>query len=148
MWHCAVSARTNWPYGPDLSYVDGLWYAGSEHQTLKRDAQTTMKLFTGGKKVPKRENLWVLQGSATEVLDPWSGPAYLPPGSARSVAFTNITLGELGKLGSDGLRYKVLPDGETKDVTPKVDGVNYFGCKNGPGPTNKVGHSVDPGSRK
>jgi hypothetical protein len=38
----------------------------------------------------------------------------------RAIPPSEITVGDMGTLGTDGRRYKVLPDGETKDLTPRA----------------------------
>jgi hypothetical protein len=38
----------------------------------------------------------------------------------------NITMGELGPLGSDGLLWRVLPNGATREITPTAGGVDFY----------------------
>lgn len=104
----------------------GTWGIETLHEELKKTAQTTLKLRTGGKGVPGRMNLWVLTGHALEVLNEWEAwpcGQYVPK---QIIPYQQVTLGELGKLGSDGRLYKALPDGVTPDVTPTVKGVDYY----------------------
>lgn len=50
----------------------------------------------------------------------WSGV------SKTELPKQNITMGELGPLGSDGLPWRVLPNGATKEITPTVAGVDFY----------------------
>jgi len=94
----------------------------------QRHAQAKMTLQTGGKALSKRQNLFVLSGSATQIIgikDPlWSAPPI--PVQSLPVPPQNIALGTLGKLGSDGNLYVALEDGDERDVTPTVAGMAYY----------------------
>jgi len=87
-----------------------------------------LKLRTGGKRVPGRQNLWVLTGVAAEVLNDWEGSPCRPGVDKRGIdpARETVILGELGRLGGDGRLHVVLPDGEEKDVTPLVKGLDHY----------------------
>ncbi len=107
---------------PDFYYFDNL--------DAKRQAQTKIKLQTGGKALSRRQNLFRMTGTAApavysveshNVTDLVFSTKAAPP-----IAPQNITLGELGQLGSDGVLYKMLPDNVTKDITPDVAGVDYY----------------------
>jgi hypothetical protein len=91
-----------------------------------RNAQTTMKLQTGGKGVP-RKNLFAVNASVAGIGDlQWN---HTPPWeSALPYAISNdkVTIGELGKLGTDGNLYRALPDNTPVDITPQVGGVDYY----------------------
>jgi hypothetical protein len=140
MEHCEVHDPTSAHWGPTpVRDIYDPWYGqmtvGSLDWTYNRTAQTTMKLFTGGKATVHRSNLFVVQGSATEVLDKRAVPPLQGGVNSRTIPPEEITVGGLGKLGNDGRRYKVLPDGATKDLTPKtsrkfytfkVDGTKYY----------------------
>ena len=125
MEHCRVQdpTSTHWGPTPVLDIYDP-WYGqmtvGSLDWTYDRTAQTTMKLFTGGKATVHRSNLFVVQGSASEVLDKRAVPPLQPNVRSRTIPPEEITVGALGKLGNDGRRYKVLPDGAPIDLTPKT----------------------------
>jgi hypothetical protein len=97
-------------------------------QTQDKSARTTLKLRTGGKRVPGRQNLWVLTGGAAEVLNAWETYPCAPDVDKRAVdpSRETVIIGELGKLGGDGRLYVALPDGVEKDVTPLVKGLDYY----------------------
>ncbi len=118
----------SWP-GETCSGADSRFFIGETYdvytQVVDRKARTSYELHTGGKKVSGRKSLFVLSGSVSGIgnlfypeldYDPLSYP----------IANDTIMLGDLGKLGSDGLLYKALGDGETHDVTPKVAGRRYY----------------------
>lgn len=107
----------------------GQWYSGKMGNSSTRSAQTTWKLFTGGKKSVRKENLFVISGSATEMLQRPVVPPF--PSTSKTVPFEDITVGDMGKLGSDGRRYIILPDGETKDATPRVDDKEFYNFGSG-----------------
>jgi len=112
--HCEVSGKFP-TFGFSLTNI------------YSRSAQTTMQLFTGGKALPKRDNLFVVRGSATRILTETAQPPY-PPGTETEPIQdkTKITMGELGQLDATGVVWAVLPNGVTKDVTPKVSGVDFY----------------------
>lgn len=105
-----------------------VWYLGDlgvlQTAVVSRDAQTLYELHTGGKKGTGSKKLFVLTagavGQANFFYPEKAAPVTYP------IANTAIALGDLGKLGSDGRLYKVLGDGETHDVTPKVVGSKYY----------------------
>jgi hypothetical protein len=125
MEHCDVDDPTSIHWGPTpILDIYSPWYGelvtGTLEGTYKRTAQTTVKLFTGGKKIVHRSNLFVAYASVAEVLDKRAVPPLTETVHARAISPTEITVSDMGALGSDGRRYKVLPDGETKDLTPKT----------------------------
>ena len=86
----------------------------SEEETYSQTENAKMALRTGGKAVPKRENVWKLDC-----------PVYLQPIrwqdlADSSVDPTTVTIGEMGAPGADGNLWKVLPDGVAVDITPSV----------------------------
>jgi len=81
--------------------------------TLTRSAQTELKLFTGGIAAYKHRNLFVISGCGMKGGEALDWPTTIIP-------FEEITIGELGRLGSDGKLYVALPDNETKVVTPSA----------------------------
>lgn len=132
---CGVQV-TGWvdsytPPGWGGQFCDGEEPRSSEDQSskfteqVKRNALTRYELHTGGKKMSGRKSLFVLSGSATGIGNLFYPEADNNPRS-YTIANNAIVLGDLGKLGSDGLLYKALGDGETYDVTPKVAGRRYY----------------------
>ncbi len=116
--HCAVSDPTNYTVtdGNTVIEVD---------ETYNRTADTKMTLFTGGKAVAGRQNLFILSGSASEILDKHRMLPFGYTVRTRPIPVQNIQI--LGKaLGSDGNLYVVLPDNQTLDATPHVNGVDYY----------------------
>lgn len=101
----------------------------SDVQTFEETGQAKMTLATGGKPGSTKQSLWMISASATP-------RAFVPSGSVRedppvgqqsgSIPFDQIAVGELGKLGSDGKLFVVLPDNVTKDVTPMVKNKDYY----------------------
>jgi hypothetical protein len=117
--HCSTKYTYDQMWEDDVSVET--W-----HEELNQTAQTKMKLYTGAKAVPKRNNLWMVTGSAAKILHDWEMNPCSQYADKESVASTRITIGELGKLDSDGKLYKWLPDGVTKDATPNVKGLDYY----------------------
>ena len=104
--------------GPDLLQehcnVSDAWIDGSQQRT----ADTKMTLATGGKPGSTKQNLWVISASATAFSELWVI-------FGEPVDPTQITV--MGKsLGSDGKLYVSLPDNQTLDATPHVNGVDYY----------------------
>ncbi|MGD0743785.1 MAG: hypothetical protein ABSA45_01385 [Verrucomicrobiota bacterium] len=149
-----MTSTSTWPaddfpptkLGTTISSFNGTWYneppplVVQEHCEVKgkfpsglmatidyaRSAQTTLQLFTGGKAVPKRNNLFAIRGSATRILSKLAQPP-LPAGTPmEGIPSENITMGEVGQLDTNGAAWGVFPNGTTKDVTPKVVGVDYY----------------------
>ena len=110
----------------DISYFKEASDSHSYSQVdYKRTAQTKWKLQTGGKALPKQQNLFVVGGSATTILANFAIPPFvnLP---TQPIPAQNIAIGSLGKLGSDGNLYVALPDNANLDVTPYVAGQNFY----------------------
>ena len=97
-------------------------------ETVSRDTRTLYVLHTGGKKRPGRKNLFVLSASATGIANMFYPEPDNDEVHMMSYPITNnaIVLGDLGQLGSDGVLYKALGDGETRKVTPTVQGSRYY----------------------
>ncbi|HEX7470825.1 MAG TPA: hypothetical protein VF437_08865, partial [Verrucomicrobiae bacterium] len=101
--------QTNsWPQPPEFKLehcdIDYVTWDGNKH--VRRIADTEITLSTGGKAIAGRKSLFVLSSGATEISDedmPTPTTAPIPP--------QKIRLGTMGKLGSDGKLYVVLPDG-------------------------------------
>ena len=133
---CGVqSAVDEYPYTVDVSW-DGEACAGGDYRVVSdpfhiwddsvmRDAQTLFELHTGGKKVKGRKSLFALSASATGKANLFYPEIDSDPVD-YAIAPEAITLGDLGQLGSDGVLYKALGDGETRDVTPKANGKRYY----------------------
>jgi hypothetical protein len=77
-----------------------------------------MQLQTGGKGNSKRQNLFTITASAVEYRSFW-GATPVPINS------TDITVGDLGRLGSDGLLHIVLDDNTTRDATVQAPKTAY-----------------------
>jgi hypothetical protein len=89
-----------------------------------------MKLYTGGKAFPNRQNLFVLNGGAAEVTYPNPPASTSPPWFGWPVDVPippeQIQIGNLGKLGNDWRLYTVLKNDVTEDVTPIVRNKGYY----------------------
>jgi hypothetical protein len=113
---------------------DGIFETETFTYTHSRSAQTTMKLFTGGKAL-RGDNLFVITASASEILTPRASPPYfgqIPPDNAvplypmSVIPPQEVSIGSEGNLGIDGRLYKVYPNGQTIDVTPKTSRSFYI----------------------
>ena len=123
--HCNV--RSILDYGFKQPRLFGGYQTGKVDTVFTREAQTTWKLFTGGKSEVKKQSLFVVTGSATEMLERlYAGPSTNSGPLTRPIASEKIEIGELGTLDKDGFLYVVLPDGITKDATPCVDNLEYY----------------------
>jgi len=121
--HCGVSYR-NTDEGMYWCEVGGFFHWGRSESKHRRNAQTIMKLYTGGKAIAGRKSLWVITASADEILD---RPAWRPHADSakRRIEPQDIVID--GKhVGTDGLLYVAWPEGVTKDVTPRVDGIEFY----------------------
>src|SRR5262245_53388013 len=100
------------------------------HGSYSRFAQAKWKLQTGGKPISQRKNLFVISASATENLNkrcaPYRDPSVIVQCPGRTIAPQEISIGGLGQLGSDGRLYVALPDGDERDVTPQVSGMDFY----------------------
>ena len=133
---CGVEGAVDeYPYTVDVSW-DGEACEGGDYRVVSdpfhiwddsvmRDAQTLFELHTGGKKVKGRKSLFALSASATGHANLFYPEIDSDPVD-YAIAPEAITLGDLGQLGSDGVLYKALGDGETHDVTPKVGASRYY----------------------
>ena len=123
--HCNV--RSILDYGFKQPRLSGSYQTGKVDTVFTREAQTTWKLFTGGKSEVKKQSLFVVTGSATEMLERlYAGPSTNSGPLTRPIASEKIEIGELGTLDKNGFLYVVLPDGITKDATPCVDNLEYY----------------------
>ena len=124
-----VTTETDNSYG----YLDAMVVFVDDYS---RNAQTTIKLQTGGKGTSRRQNLWQLSASAAEILNkqaqPWpqNWPQNWPMdirinGPSRSISPTSITI-DNKNVGSDGNLWRTYADGDERDVTPYVPGVDFY----------------------
>jgi hypothetical protein len=105
---------------------DGIEYTETEIEEFSKSATTILDLRTGGKAIAKRQNLWVISGSAAEITDHWEPwPCHSANVPSRPIPPQEVEI--LGsKLRDDWRLYKVLPDGVTMDATPYVRGKSYY----------------------
>lgn len=117
--HCSVTVDQSLG-GQDWGWVKG----------YMRIADTKVKLYTGGKAIPGRPCIFVLQGGAAEILFKEAKPPYrtpwLSPQDQRQIPPEEVILGAAGPLGSDGFTYKRFGVGETLDITPRVKGKPFY----------------------
>lgn len=113
LWVNGVKARetTGGDWQADLvpplrshSDVDYVTSDGAKH--VRRIADTQIGLSTGGKAIAGRKNLFCLSASATAISD-----EDMPTPTSTPVESGQIRIGTMGKLGSDGKLWIVLPDG-------------------------------------
>lgn len=102
-----------------------------------RKAETVMKLYTGGKALSKRQNLFMLNATARSTqgmklrpnllgdLTYWEWD--LPPlwGPTVDVDSTEIEMDGMA-LDVDGKQWRIYKDDDTRDVTPKVKNTDYY----------------------
>lgn len=81
--HCVVKDPTNYTVIGDHSVLE-------VDDIYNRKADTKMTLLTGGKGVPGRQNLFMISGSANEILDKRGVPPFGNTVRARSVPAQNI----------------------------------------------------------
>lgn len=103
-------------------------YLQTEKDTENRHAQATMILQTGGKAQSGRQNLFVINASAAQILcvkapiPLWQNP---PPPSPPPILPQQICVdGQC--LDANGNAYLILPDNSEIDVTPQVDGIDFY----------------------
>ncbi len=116
--HCAVEVKEA-----------TMWTDGIGLRDYVRHAQTQLRVYTGGKPVPKRRSLFVFSASASTIFFKQATPPYNTPWLRdwqRPIPPQDIVLGDLGPVGSDHRLYKALPDGETHDVTPQVKNKEFY----------------------
>jgi len=103
----------------------GYFGAGGGYRTANysRSAKTIMSYFTGGKSVVLRKNLHQLNVNVNQQDYTW----YFGGGSlSTGDAITNgVTAGDFGAV-SNGVVYKLLPDGTDANITPQAKGVQNY----------------------
>jgi hypothetical protein len=121
--HCEVSLpyKGEW-YGEE----DGLFIHDWVKYGYARQAQTTWRLETGGRAASKRRSLFEFTSSAWEVLDKWEQPPFEAANLREITDKTKIRINNVGTLEMNGKYWKVLPDDVSLDVTPVVQGKDYY----------------------
>ena len=94
-------------------------YYGPYYATADRRTVSIHTLHTGGKGNSAEKKLFEFVAVAGTVSDPG-----LTGGS--TVDSTNIVIGDLGALGTNGVLYKALGDNETHDATPLANSAKYW----------------------
>lgn len=96
--------------------------------TSVRQADSQIRLATGGKAGSTQMNLWCISVSATAINPPWDadGDIWMAwSGASSPIDPQNITV--LGKtVGSDNNLYLLLPDGTNLDATPVIAGAPAY----------------------
>ena len=113
---CLIPPEYTYDYYFDLQTV-------KEPET--RNAQATIKLFTGGKGVPGQESIFIFTATAASAIfakDPPPTQINLSYEPTQPILPTSIAVGELGNLDSDAMLTVDLPDNVTKTTTPTVQG--------------------------
>jgi hypothetical protein len=123
--HCNVSDPVNKTWDNDYSAWDDDNDRGSQHDTYTRTADTIWHVQTGGKAIPGLQNLWQFNGSASEILDKRAVPQFYGA-NTKAIPYDQIAVGSMGCLGTNGVRYNILPDGIEQDVTPTVAGKDFY----------------------
>lgn len=106
--------------------------ANPSGSSFQQNQQMKASLATGGNAGSTAQNLWIISASADAFLNPgppdantsqfpWYGQEII-----TSVPSQQITIGNLGNLDTNGNLYVVLPDNANFDVTPMVNGSDYY----------------------
>jgi hypothetical protein len=86
-------------------------------------AQATIKLQTGGKATSRRQNLFKLSASATQIVP----IKYNPPNINPQLPIPSQSITVMGEsLDTNGNLYVVIPDNDEEDVTPQVNGADFY----------------------
>lgn len=127
--HCDINSPSFTSSFPGHSYT-------FRSLTHRRGAQAVLKLKTGGKATSRLRNLFGLAGSAVQGFPSvyfmggnWgamTARAYWSQSSGTNFPSQKITIGSYGNLNSSGVLYKILPDNADVDVTPRVNGSDYY----------------------
>jgi archaellum component FlaF (FlaF/FlaG flagellin family) len=134
--HCAVKTTVDAATGLGPASWGGALFDDNYSGPYHRTADATWKLQTGGKASIKRQNLWCLSGTASEMLDlvaqaQWSGSSVVLAGTqdpepTQAIPPQSIEIMKQA-LGSDGNLWITLPDGDTPiDVTPIVKKKDFY----------------------
>jgi hypothetical protein len=131
LWHSFTEGQDPPPVERvDISTSSGSW-PSNYNASWSESSDVEIRLFTGGKASRQHQGLFDLSASLayannldTAVSD-WCANTYWglflwlgsPPVAVPS---TNITLGALGPLGSDGHLWTVQPDNKEVIITPRV----------------------------
>jgi len=116
------AAPTTWPgvvCDVGISRVEADQFHPRE-RSVSRTVAATFQLRTGGKALSRRQSLFVLGASVQGIRNPFWPEVDPQTPDAYDIDPARVTLGALGKLGTDGKRYAALPDNETRDITPQV----------------------------
>ena len=93
--------------------TNGVVFGGTN--SYSRTAQAVLTLVTGGKAQLNQQRLFQISGSVLAITNPATLAGYgMPP--------SQIRMGELGFLGTDGNLWCALQDNDTKTITPRVLG--------------------------
>ena len=116
---------------PDSQWVDEAGNRETTHMESHDTTDATLALDAGGKSLSHRQNFFEISATA----DSWR-VARIYPGDEYSQVYADIR--DLGKvdsttikvdgmtLGSDGVRWRIYADNDTRDVTPRVKGNDYY----------------------
>jgi hypothetical protein len=123
--HCDVS------YAAITVDTPGVNITGATTTKNRRNADTQMKLQSGGKAIPKLKSLVYITASATQnnpINYAWD---LLPENEWQGDYSTNIpsqeiAIGGYGNLSLNGVIYVALSGNDDVVVTPTVQGVNYY----------------------
>ncbi len=132
-----------WEHADFVKPFEGAYYEngpGYNKMLEQRTAQAVIKLKTGGKSTSRLRNLIGLTAYATQMYptdsewyaSPWAGgyeymqSIVLTSYAPTNVLPQNIALGSYGTLGTNGIKYLILPDNADVDVTPSVAGMDYY----------------------
>jgi hypothetical protein len=116
--HCVLDTSMATIYYQYVPPVGEVWAPGQYtdnfyNDNYHRNAQATIHLQTGGKGKIQRQNLFQLSGSASDMV--------------RGLDILPQDIQIMGQsLNSSGYIYKVLPDSADEDVTPQVNGVDWY----------------------
>jgi hypothetical protein len=134
--HCNVQLPVGISSGWPVRWA-GSWfsYSTATKGKYQRQAEATMELQTGGRASSQRSSLFCLSGTADKLITKYDYPevndqqtVYWTSGrdpATTPIPAQGITIDGL-PLGNDGKRWRVYKDNDTRDVTPRVKGEDFY----------------------
>jgi len=94
----------------------GKFVSATEHREYTRSGHAAVKVFTGGRGVPKRQIVVELYAWASQILSPLAGCVSAGSGDLL-LAAAQTTVGDFGVPNDDYTLYALAPQGVTKEGT-------------------------------
>jgi hypothetical protein len=132
--HCNINLTWDWK-------VQGYGVVENFHNNYHRTADTTWHLQTGGKALPKRQNLFQISSSAAAIAN-YVGQTDWPLADPQAMAAAGYMIGydhatstplpsqnitmDGQPVGSDGNLWVALPDNKDYDVTQRIKNQDFY----------------------